>query len=149
MTSDIRALEPYEVPLLLPQAREFFKEGGICGKLNDAHFTSTLTRSLEAKQAIVLVCGVPFRGAIAGVMFQDLATSDWCCMEYFWYVAKEERGSLGLRLLDAFEKEAKARGALRVLMMHLENERAGNMQKLYERRGYKFREQIFVREVQP
>jgi GNAT superfamily N-acetyltransferase len=145
--SEIRALQFYEVPLLLPQAREFFKEGGICGELNDAHFTATLTKSLEARQAIVLVSGAPFRGAIAGVMFQDLATADWCCMEYFWYVAKEERGTLGLRLLDAFEKEAKSRGAVRIVMMHLENERAGKMQQLYERRGYKLREQIFVREV--
>lgn len=134
-----------EVPLLIPQAKEFFAEGEIDGKLDEKNFVKMVTANIEAGTMFVLAEGVPFRGAIAGVTYKDVATGDVCCMEHFWYVNQHERGSLGLRLLSAFENEAKARGAVRILMMHHVAPGADKFHHLYERRGYRLREQIFVK----
>jgi hypothetical protein len=141
----IRLIQPSEVPLLLPQAREFFKEGAIQGALNEAHFVATLSTQMDAGSMFVLAEGAPFRGAIGGVVYQDLATGERCCMEYFWYVAAYERGSLGVRLLAEFEKEATARGAVRVSMMHHVTPDSKKFDHVYGRRGYTLREQVFVR----
>lgn len=149
MTStDIRAIESYEVPLLVPQAREFFKEAPIAGAFNEGHFVAQLEQHVKDKRALVLAAGVPFRGAIGGILFQDLATGESCCMEYFWYVAKEERGSLGIRLLDEFERRIKALAVKRIMMMHLVSPRSDKFQDIYERRGYALKERVFVKELQ-
>lgn len=143
----IRLLGSHEVPLLIPQAREFFKEGNICGSLNEPYFIQALTTQIGAGRMFVFVEGSPFRGAIAGTMFEDLATGELCCMEYFWYVDAHERGSLGLRLLVAFEDEAVRRGARRLLMMHHVTPESAKFEHIYGRRGYTLHEQVFVRSL--
>lgn len=146
--TDLRLLEAHEVPLLLPRAREFFAEGRIDGALNEAYFVQELSRRLLAQVAFVLVCGQPpFRGAICGVIFQDLATAERCCMEYFWYVAKEERGTLGLRLLVEGERIARERGARRLLMGHHWVGDAVAIENVFKRRSYQPREQIWARDL--
>ena len=141
----IRLISAAEVPLLLPQAREFFKEGQIQGTLNEPHFIQALTQQMQAGRMFVLAEGSPFRGAISGAMFEDLATGEPCCMEYFWYVDRNERGTLGVRLLASFEEQAVLRGARRILMMHHVSEQTEKFKHIYERRGYTLREQVFVR----
>lgn len=141
----IRLITPAEVPLLLPQAREFFREGQIQGNLNEPHFIQALTQQMQVDRMFVLAEGSPFRGAIAGAMFEDLATGELCCMEYFWYVDRHERGTLGVRLLAAFEEHALCRGARRILMMHHVNEQTEKFKHIYERRGYVLLEQVYVR----
>lgn len=138
-------LLPAEVPLLLPGARAFFAEGQIQGTLNEAHFVKTLAQGIDSGRMFVLSEG--FRGAISGTLFEDPATGELCCMEYFWYVDAHERGSLGVRLLAAFEHEAVRRGACRVLMMHHVSEQTEKFKHIYERRGYVLREQVFVRSL--
>lgn len=149
-SSEIRPLPARDVPLLIPEARRFFAEAPIAGRFNELHFTRELARSIEAGTGICFVAGTPPRGAIAGVTFLDLATADLCCMEYFWYVAQSERGSLGLRLLDAFEKHLTERGVRRLMMMHLVSPAMdAKFSDLYERRGYTLREHVHVKELNP
>jgi len=145
---DIRLLTADEVPLLLPMIRAFFAEGNIDGTLNEAYATKLLRGHVAAETGFVLVAGLPIRAGICGIMYPDMATADPCCMEFFWYVSLPERGSsIGLRLLDAWEHEAKRRGAKRLLMAHYLTEKTAQFAKLYDRRGYKKREQIYVKEV--
>lgn len=144
--SEIRLLTSEEVPLLLPLARAFFAEGNIPGKLNEAHFVATLRAHLEHGTGFVFAGGHPIRGTISGVMFNDMATAELCCMEFFWYVRAGERGAIGLKLLAAWEQEAFRRGAVRIMMAHLETPKTKGFERLYERRGYAKREQIFMRE---
>lgn len=148
MTSnDIRLLSAPEIPLLLPLARAFYGEGNLSGKLNDLHAVKTFQEHVERGSGFVLAGGIPIRGMIAGILFRDLATADLCCMEYFWYVDASARGSLGVRLLDAWEREASRRGAKRMMMAHMHSEKTAQFTGLYERRGYRMKEQIFVKEV--
>lgn len=144
----IRAIAAYEVPLLVPEAQAFFAEAPIAGAFNERHFVKALQEQVQANRAIVLACGSPFRGAIAGVLYNDMATGALCCMEYFWFVAKSERGTLGLRLLDAFEKVVKLAGATRLTMMHLVSpEHDAKFADLYGRRQYTLKERVFVKEL--
>lgn len=145
--NDIRLLPVYEVPLLLPLARAFYAEGNLPGHLNEPHFVRTLSKQIEAGSCFVIVGGSPIRGTIAGIVFDDMMTSDRCCMECFWYVSQAERGSLGLRLLDAWENEAYERSASRLVMAHLYTKDSEKFTKFYGRRGYTMREQIFTKEA--
>lgn len=149
MTFDpIRAIAAYEVPLLVPEARAFFAEAPIAGTFNEAHFVRELTALVGINRAIVLACGSPFRGAIGGVLYNDLATGALCCMEYFWFVSKAERGTLGLRLLEAFERTLIASSVTRLSMMHLCSEaHDSKFADLYGRRHYTLKERVFVKEL--
>jgi hypothetical protein len=144
--SELRLLPAHEVPLLLPGARQFFADGLIAGQLHETHFVTTLAGHIERGSGFVVVAGQPLRGALAGILFQDLATAETCCMEFFWYVHASERGSLGVRLLAAFEQESFSRGAVRVIMAHFVNEKTSGFEALYTRRGYRMKEQLFQKE---
>jgi GNAT superfamily N-acetyltransferase len=145
---DIRLLSADEVPLLVPLIRLFFAEGGIAGKLNESHSIANLRQHINAGTGFVLVAGIPIRAGISGITYLDIGTAELCCMEFFWYVSAPERGSsIGLRLLNAWEQEAVKRGAKRLLMAHIENEKTMQFAKLYERHGYVKREQIYMKEV--
>lgn len=143
--SELHLLTASEVPLLVPLIRQFFAEGNIPGKFNEPHAIATLKAHLTANTGFVFAAGCPIRGAICGVMYPDMATAEPCAIEFFWYCLAEERGSLGIRLLDAFEKEAFRRGAVRVLMSHLATPKTERFESMYARRGYVKREQIFMK----
>lgn len=143
--SDFRFLAPDEIPLLLPLARAFFAEGNLPGTLNERHFVATLKAHITRGTGFVIAAGLPIRGTVSGIMFNDMATAELCCMEFFWYVSAEERGSLGIRLLDAMETEAFKRGSVRVLMSHLSTPKTERFERVYARRGYTKREQIFMK----
>jgi GNAT superfamily N-acetyltransferase len=145
---DIRLLSVAEVPLLVPLIRKFFAEGNIAGKLNEAHGIANLRSHVSNGTGFILVAGIPIRAGISGITYLDMGTAELCCMEFFWYVDPAERGSsVGLRLLNAWEQEATKRGAKRLLMSHIETEKTAQFLKLYERRGYVKREQIYMKEV--
>lgn len=145
--NEIRKLSAKEVPLLLPLARSFYAEGNLSGSLNETHFVKELKTLIENGTCFVLVGGMPIQGGIGGIIYKDLMTGDITCMETFWYVSNVERGFLGLRLLSAWEEEAIRIGAVKIIMAHLCSETSKKFTKLFEHRGYKIREQIFVREV--
>lgn len=145
----IRSLPVHEIPLLLPLARRFHEsllQGNLNhAPLNEQHFLNVLNTHLGNDTGFVLVAGSPIQGMICGIMFDDMSTAEKCCMEFFWFVEPAERGSIGLRLLDALEQEARSRGAVRVLMAHLASEQTSKFARLYERRGFQLKEQIFVK----
>lgn len=146
--SDIRLLALEEIPLLLPGAREFFATRKLMGALNEAYFVSALKNHSESGIGFVLVCGnPPFRGSIAGAIVRDFATGDPTCLELYWFVCEAERGSVGLRLLKAFEAEAAKRGAKRIIMMNLAGDEMETFTNFYTRCGYQLKEQVFAKEV--
>lgn len=150
--SDIRSLPAHELPLLLPLARQFHESllhGNLNhAPLNEAHFLKVLNTHVSGGTGFVLVAGSPIRGMICGIMFEDMSTAEPCCTEFFWYVDKNERGSIGLRLLDALEREACSRGAVRIMMAHLASEGTEKFGRIYERKGFALKEQIFVKQIE-
>lgn len=67
--------------------------------------------------------------------------------ELFWWVSPDERGSSGLRLLDALEDEARARGCLSWAMIALDKVAPERTSRIYERRGYRASERTFIKRL--
>lgn len=68
--------------------------------------------------------------------------------EQFWFVLPEARSSsAALRLLEAFEVEAKKRNSKKILMVRLEGEFAEILDKIYTRRGYVCVERTYAKEI--
>lgn len=146
--SETRLLTADEVPLLLDGARSFFREFALPGALNESHFVASLRQHIRAGHGFVLAAGAaPFSGSIAGIVYPDFVTGEPTCMEFYWYVMPDRRGSVGVRLLRAFEAEAQRRGARRIMMMHLMAAHTDGFERLYTRAGYKLIEQVYSREL--
>lgn len=135
--------------LMLTGAREFFGTGQLQGTLNEDHYVKTLASYTESGVGFVLarVDDGVLHGALGAAIHPDYATGELTAVEFFFYVVKAYRGTLGLRLMDAFEKEAKRRGARRLFLMHLLTEGACNLSTIYSRKGYKLVEHIYAKEL--
>lgn len=67
--------------------------------------------------------------------------------ELFWWVADTAPQMTGLRLLQALEGEAKARGAASFQMKSIARLNGDRMAKLYARRGYRASEHSFIKRL--
>lgn len=67
--------------------------------------------------------------------------------ELFWYVAPEAPQFAGIRLLEALEQAARASGCQTWQMKSLARLNGDRMVRLYERRGYRASEQIFIKRL--
>lgn len=86
-------------------------------------------------------------GFICGLVMQDLITGMKQGMEQLWYVRPGHRaGSAAIRLLEAFEQEAKKRGA-EMILCGCQHQDFGRMQKLYSRRGYAPHAEAFIKRI--
>lgn len=134
--------------MLEPLVQSFFDEGDLLGKFDPKYAAQVLYSHINGGSGFAIVTGTPIYGGICGMMYPDMGTGELCCCEWFWYVQKEHRkGSVGYKLLQSFEKEAKRRGAKRITMMHLmRNDHSDvQLQALYERRGYVLKEQVYTK----
>lgn len=67
--------------------------------------------------------------------------------ELFWWVSPEAPQMTGIRLLDALEFAAAEQGCKTWQMKALARLGGERMIKLYERRGYRMSEQMFIKEL--
>lgn len=65
--------------------------------------------------------------------------------ELFWWVSKQAPQLTGMRLLDALESAAKAKGCQSWQMKSLARLGGSRMDRVYTRRGYRPSEQIFIK----
>jgi GNAT superfamily N-acetyltransferase len=135
----IREITAEELPNLLEMAHLFFNEGALPGRFSDAAFLKAWTGLITQRIGYVLVAeqGGQFTGALGAIAYPSLNTGEVEAMEAFWFVHPNFRGGLtALRLLNAFEGTARARGVARVTMVHLKNLMPDRLRHLYKRRGY-------------
>jgi GNAT superfamily N-acetyltransferase len=135
--------------LMLPGAREFFATGQLQGSLNEEHYVETLSNYTKMGVGFVLARvedGV-LHGALGAAIHPDYATGDLTAVEFFLFVLEKYRGFLGIKLMNAYEQEAKRRGAKRTYLMHMLTEGSCNLAPLYERKGYKLVEHVYVKEL--
>ncbi len=83
-------------------------------------------------------------GALSPVYFKHDHLSG---EELFWWVADDAPQMTGLRLLQALEDEAKARGASSFQMKSIARLNGDRMAKLYARRGYRASEHSFIKRL--
>lgn len=76
------------------------------------------------------------RGAIAGVLYENVFDGEPCATELFWYVWPGAQKGAGSALLSAFEEWAVSRKATRVTMAYMLHNMPERLAHFYERRGY-------------
>lgn len=85
-------------------------------------------------------------GAIGFIFSPSLEDGVLTCTEAFWYVDENNRGK-GLSLLLHLQKIAKARGAKRLLMVHLNHSMPEKLKSVYERLGFSAIETIYMKQL--
>lgn len=83
-------------------------------------------------------------GAVSPVYFNLAHTSG---EELFWWVSDKAPQMTGIRLLEALEGAARAKGCQTWQMKSLARLGGERMQRLYERRGYRASERAFIKEL--
>ena len=143
----VRPINAEEVEKLEPLIAAFFAEGHIEAEFDPKYSARTLRSLLAGGSGIAFVAEVDGKlvGLIAGVIHPDMTSGIPCAGEWCWFVAKEYRGLVGLKLLAAYEAEAERRGARKLVMLHLMNEDGEKVAEVLKRRGYIPREQLFMR----
>lgn len=112
-----------------------------------AETLASFTRSIGGLDtAILLVADTGDRlvGMVAGWVFPHPFSGQLVASELVWWVEPDARGSVGVRLLQAFETWAVERGATAIQMIAPEGSSIGT---LYERRGYRRVEALYQRGV--
>jgi GNAT superfamily N-acetyltransferase len=85
------------------------------------------------------------RGAIAGVIYENVFDGGPCASELFWYVWPGAPKGTGHALLEAFEEWAKRRGCTRVTMAYMLHNMPERLASYYERHGYRPFETHYVK----
>jgi hypothetical protein len=134
---------------LLDMGQEFISEAwaGIAD-FDEGSTRQTLEALLEA--GILLVAEADGRvtgmlGAVVTPLYFN--RSETIAQELFWWVRPEARTGTGKALLDAFEAEARDRGATIGGMNAMEDMRANALARIYARRGYRQSERAFIRRL--
>lgn len=76
------------------------------------------------------------RGAIAGVIYENVFDGALCATELFWYVWPGAVKGTGRDLLDAFEEWAQRRGCTRVTMALMRHNESDRLDIFYAKHGY-------------
>lgn len=111
---------------------------------------ATLERMCEAPETILLVAErdgdlIGMAGGLISMLYFNHAHLTG--QELFWWIDPQERGSIGLRLLEALENEARARGCQSWAMIALDKVDPERTARIYERRGYRASERSFIKRL--
>lgn len=114
-------------------------------KQNPAQMAATATMLIQSPDGVVFVAdkGSCIVGMFGAMAYPNPIDGQRVAGELFWWVNRESRGSLGVRLLRSGERWAAGAGAIR-LEMFAPNERVA---ELYRRIGYEAAETTFIKEL--
>ena len=141
-------LLPNEAKFLAPLGAAFFEEAALPGKFSDQVFVETWRTLIESGSGVAVVTtvdGVVVAAAGAYIAHSPM-TGDLEASEAFFYALPEHRG-VAMPLFQQLENIAKARGAVRMMMIHLSGPREETLRKLYQRRGYRAIEHVYTKEL--
>jgi len=108
-------------------------------KFRASVFTRKMREFMQAGQGIVLCLYEnrwDLRGAIAGVLYENVFDGEPCATELFWYVWPGAAAGGGTALLEAFEEWARSRKATRVTMAYMLHNMPERLAHFYEKKGY-------------
>ncbi len=133
----IKQLEVEELAIAAKIGQQFWDEGALPGRLVPEVFVRNWTTLLGNGMGRIfgLYDGTNLVGALGAIIVPDLNDGDLTATECFWFVRKSHRGN-GVRLLLNFVKYAKEIGCVRVNMVHVFNEHANKLSKLYKKIGF-------------
>lgn len=131
-----------DMSALLDMAHRFAEEAQLPAPICPASMGATFCNLIE--NGVLLTDG---KHCAAGALIYPafFNASYTLASEFFWWVEREARGSLGPMLLTALEEECRDRGAHSLTMMTLETVRPVAVGRLYERRGYRPQEHHYIK----
>lgn len=113
----------------------------------DASSVLRMLRSSLA-QGLLIIAGDGVGGLLGLKMPLWFDPKTVIAVELAWWLEPEYRsGTVGIRMIDLFEKSAKQAGCHHVSMMLMQNIQPDRVAALYERRGYHLTERVFVKEL--
>jgi GNAT superfamily N-acetyltransferase len=144
---NIAAITVDELPSILPCADEFCKV--LNWPLSGDKFLGFLSGLITRERGVVITAkdeaGVVI-GGVGGKLDDEPISGQPVAVEIFWFVTASHRGgTLGIRLLLAFEKWAKEQGAAHVCMVKMENSMPEAVDKIYQRLGYRKLETTYIK----
>ena len=88
-------------------------------------------------------------GSIAGMLSAWILSFDQVMItEQWWWVDKDKRGGkIALELEEALLNWGKERGATKISMIAIASEREKSVRRYYERKGHKYLETHFIKEI--
>jgi len=113
-------------------------------------FKATWLPTIQSGLGEILVYkdGEKIVGAFGMVVLPDTFSGHRVAAETFWYVLPSHRATrAGVELFYRFEALGKARGAKRLVMVHLANLTPQKLREFYEKNGYELVEQTFWKEL--
>lgn len=148
MPGPIRYVQSSELPLLFSMAENFWAEGKLPGQFKPEVFIRTWTTLMENNIGRILGYFKEDRiaGALGFILSPDPNDGEMVATEMFWFVLPSDRGGTGLKLLHFYERLAKAAGAKRTIMAHLQGLNDEKLKHLFARRGYRPIETHYLKE---
>lgn len=127
-----RRLNPWEIPDILPLAREFHAEAGVGGEFCENAFLGTLANN---RHAAIGLFNNELVGVLLGIISPHWMTKEVFATELMWYVVPQWRGVfLATEMVTLFVDWAKAEKATCVCVSHLANNPSPS--RLYKRLGF-------------
>lgn len=144
----VRQLKPEEATMCVEGGIAFFDEGKLPGGFVPEVFIRNWKNMISSGRGVIIGSfdGETITGALGAVMAPDLNNDQLLATECFWFVFPQYRGH-GIRLLTEFERWAKAAGARRAAMVHLQRLQPESLGALYERMGYEKIETNYLKEL--
>lgn len=144
----IKLLTVEQLPAASAMGALFMKEGKVPENFNADVFVANWTALINNGMGFIfgLFNGEEIVGALGSIIVGDINHGKLVANEAFWFVHPDHRGQ-GIRLLKAYEDEAKKRGAVFCTMVHLLNLQPEKLGKLYRNRGYHPIETSYLKEL--
>lgn len=141
----IRLAALLDMPELLRMGESFFNASGYSDLTTfNKDDTEDLLNELIGKGWLLTDGESTMLGFVVFPVFMNKSTI--IAQELFWWVDENKRGSkVGVEILKRAEVLAKSYGATSLMMLSIEELKGGSVNKLYERLGYKRREQTYMR----
>lgn len=143
----IRLANNNDMPELLRMGKLFFDTSGYSDITSfNKKDTKILLKKL-IREGLLLTDG---KSAMLGFLVFPIFMNSSCLIaqELFWWVDKDSRGTgVGVEILKKAEELAKEYGASSMIMLSIKELDGDRVNKLYEKLGYKQREQSFVRRL--
>ena len=146
--SKIRTATPDDVFDILILAKEFSREAPKSHKWNKDKTEQFLLSAFQNTnmEIFVIEVGGEIEGALVGLLSELYMSHTVQATELAWFVSKDYRGKpASLRLIKAFEKWAKERGANQIGMGDIQG--ISSLEKLYNRLGYERAETVYLKEL--
>lgn len=145
----IRKATINDLPKLAPIASEFYQASRLLGTFEMSRFIVLWTQLLGNGTGAVFLLedDAEIVGALGGVAYPDIYSSELIAMEFFWYVRPDSRGGGGMRLYREFEAWAEFMECSQIRMAHLTHSMPEKLERLYQRLGYVKAETHYMKAV--